>query len=44
VSAHHFGRAFDAVISPRALLHDAAALWRAMGHKWSPADPVHFEG
>lgn len=44
VSAHHFGRAFDVVITPGAVLQDAAALWRQMGHKWSIQDPVHFEG
>lgn len=43
VSAHHFGRAFDCVITPAPALLHAVALWRSMGHKWNPADPVHFE-
>lgn len=43
-SAHHFGRAFDCEIEPRAALLNAAEVWRSMGHKWSPRDPVHFEG
>jgi len=43
-SAHHFGRAFDAVIDPRPVLLQAAHLWRQWGHKWHPSDPVHFEG
>lgn len=44
VSAHHFGRAFDCEITPHRALAHAAALWRSMGHRWSPADPIHFEG
>jgi hypothetical protein len=44
VSAHHFGRAFDVEIKPAEALQGAVALWRYMGHKWSPYDPVHFEG
>jgi hypothetical protein len=44
VSAHHFGRAFDAEITPHSALVHAATLWRSMGHRWSPSDPVHFEG
>ncbi len=44
VSAHHFGRAFDCVITPRQALISAVRVWRSWGHKWSPEDPVHFEG
>jgi len=43
VSAHHFGQAFDCVITPGSVLMDAATLWRQMGHKWSVQDAVHFE-
>jgi hypothetical protein len=43
VSAHHFGRALDIEIHPRHLLPAAVALWRDMGHKWRPSDPIHFE-
>lgn len=44
VSDHHFGRAFDCVITPAPALKVAVLLWRAMGHRWSPKDPVHFAG
>jgi len=42
-SAHHAGRAFDAVIDPPELARIAGMTWRRMGGKWSERDPIHFE-
>jgi hypothetical protein len=42
-SAHHEGRAFDAVIDPPELGRIAGMTWRRMGGRWSEKDPSHFE-
>jgi LAS superfamily LD-carboxypeptidase LdcB len=44
-SAHELGRAFDAVIEPRAWQDTYGALWERMGGRWGGrfGDPVHFE-
>lgn len=41
-SYHNYGRAFDLNGDPRVLLA-ASQVWRAMGGRWFPGDPIHFE-
>jgi hypothetical protein len=40
LSKHERGLAFDMVTSDPAAV---GALWRRMGGRWFPSDPVHFE-
>lgn len=42
-SLHEQGRAFDLVATPLNAAPHLGAFWRAMGGRWFPSDPVHFE-
>lgn len=42
-SYHNYGRAFDVVTQPMDRLHQMGAIWRQMGGRWWPDDPIHFE-
>lgn len=42
-SWHQYGRAFDMVTTPMRHLHKLGAVWKRMGGRWWPADPIHFE-
>lgn len=42
-SAHEYGLAWD-MVGPPQLLEQAGRVWNAWGGRWSPADPIHFEG
>lgn len=41
-SYHNYGRAFD-LNGPAADLVAASKLWKLLGGRWYPADPIHFE-
>jgi hypothetical protein len=42
-SWHQYGRAFDMVTSPMSRLSELGDVWRRMGGRWYPSDPIHFE-
>lgn len=41
-SLHEQGRAFDLVVTSSGAAQ-AGAFWKALGGRWYPSDPVHFE-
>lgn len=41
-SLHNYGRAFD-LNGSGADLQAAAVIWKRLGGRWFPADPIHFE-